>query len=210
MEFTNYGGAIRKYIVKNFKKWDGDTIQLIDWKAGKELSLFFTNKDGKNIYTKDLVFNCNYKPWQRIDIEKQQDFKLIYNLFINSDSSQVIRKIYTFNPSSYEFDVKYELLNSDKFISNAYYEVTWGSSLNLTEYRSDEEATFSEAYAYMGGEITTLTAEKFDTYNEKKISGTTDYVSTRNKYFGVFIIPLSRKGDGAYLRGIKEKLKDEV
>ncbi len=209
MEFTNYGGAIRKYIVKNLKKWDGDTIQLIDWKAGKELSLFFTNKDGKNIYTKDLVFNCNYKPWQRIDIEKQQDFKLIYNLFINSDSSQVIRKIYTFNPSSYEFDVKYELLNSDKFISNAYYEVTWGSSLNLTEYRSDEEATFSEAYAYMGGEITTLTAEKFDTYNEKKISGTTDYVSTRNKYFGVFIIPLSRKGDGAYLRGIKEKLKDE-
>lgn len=209
MEFTNYGGAIRKYIVKDYKKWDGDTIQLIDWNAKKELSLFFTSKDGKNIYTKDLVFNCNYNPWQKVNIESEKDYKLIYNLIINSDSSQFIKIIYTFNPSSYEFDVNYELSNSDKFISNAYYEVSWGSSLNLTEYRSDEEATFAEAYAYMGGEITSLAAEKFDTYNEKKISGSTDYVSSRNKYFGVFIIPISRKGDGAYLKGKKEKLKDE-
>ncbi|MCX7832934.1 MAG: membrane protein insertase YidC [Ignavibacteria bacterium] len=209
MEFTNYGGALRKYIVKGFKKWDGDIIQLIDWNAQKELSLFFTSKDGKNIHSKDLVFTCNYNPWQKVNIENEKEFKLIYSLIINSDSSQVIRKIYTFNPSSYEFDVKYELLNSDKYISNDYYEVTWGSSLNLTEYRSDEEATFAEAYAYMGGEITTLTAERFDSYNEKKISGSTDYVSSRNKYFGVFIIPLSRKGDGAFLRGKKEKLKDE-
>lgn len=209
MEFTNYGGALRKYIVKEFKKWDGDTIQLIDWNAGRELSLFFTNKDGKNIHSKDLIFNCDYSNWQKVNIENEKEFKIIYTLIINSDSTQVIKKIYTFQPSSYEFDVKYELQNSDKYISNAYYEVSWGSSLNLTEYRSDEEATFAEAYAYMGGEITTLTAEKFDSFNEKKISGATDYVSSRNKYFGVFIIPTSRKGDGAFLRGKKERLKDE-
>ena len=72
---------------------------------------------------------------------------------VNNDSTQKIIKTYNFVPDSYEFMVDYEFTNPSKFISDNKYQVVWGSSLNLTEYRSDEEARFSEAFSYMGGEL---------------------------------------------------------
>lgn len=214
MEFTNYGGTIRKFVMRDFKAWNGDTLQLIDWRKGKELNLLFTSKDGKSVNTKDLVFDSYYTDWQRIEIEQNKDFKLKYVLSLPDDSTAKIIKTYTFYPDKYEFDVDYELINSKQFISGSQYQVVWGSALNLSEYYSSEEATFSEAYAYMGGELSTFTAKKFSNeYKESEdkdnLNGSTEYVSTRNKYFGVFIIPLSRTGDGAYLTGYKEHLKDE-
>jgi YidC/Oxa1 family membrane protein insertase len=214
MEFTNYGGAIRKFVTRDYKAYNGDTLQLIDWKKGKELNLIFTSAEGKSINTKDLLFNCNYKEWERINLGLDKDFKLKYELFVGGDSTQKIIKTYTFKPDSYEFNVDYEFVNSAKFITRSEYQVVWGSSLNLSEYLSTEEATFSEAYAFMGKDIETYSAKNFvHEYNEqndsKKYTGTTEYVSTRNKYFGVFIIPISKKGDGAYLSGYKEHLPDE-
>ena len=214
MEFTNYGGAIRKFVTRDYKTYNGDTLQLIDWKKGKELNLIFTSAEGKSINTKDLLFNCNYKDWERINLGTNADFKLKYELFVGGDSTQKVIKTYTFKSDSYEFNVDYEFVNSAKFITRSEYQVVWGSSLNLSEYLSTEEATFSEAYAFMGKDIESYSAKKFlHEYDEqtesKKYTGTTEYVSTRNKYFGVFIIPTSKKGDGAYLSGYKEHLPDE-
>lgn len=212
MEFSNYGGTIRKFITKDFKTWDGQPVQLVDWKSGKELHMLFTSKDGKSISTEDLVFNSDYTEWQKVDIQEKQDFYLAYSLFVNGDSTQRIVKIYTFKPDSYEFDVSFELYNSDQFITGSKYQVVWGSSLNLTEYRSDDEAAFAEAFAYMGGELVTFNADDFDQVKTEDVNGYTDYVSSRNKYFGVFLIPDGpdgRKGDGAYLSGNKFHLPDE-
>ncbi len=214
MEFTNYGGTIKKFITRNFKAYNGDTLQLINWKKGKELNLIFTSNEGKSINTKDLVFETNYKEWERVDLESKKDFKIKYELNVGGDSTRKIIKTYTFKPDSYEFQVDFEIVNAGKFISRNEYQVVWGSSLNLSEYLSTEEATFSESYAYSGGEIETFTAKKFaNEYNEqednKKFSTPTDFVSTRNKYFGIFIIPVDRKGDGAYLTGYKEHLPNE-
>lgn len=214
MEFTNYGGTIRKFVTRNFKAYNGDTLQLINWKKGRELNLIFTSNEGKSINTKDLVFQSNYKEWERVDLENKKEFKLKYELLVGGDSTEKIIKTYTFKPDAYEFEVDFELVNPGKFISRNEYQVVWGSSLNLSEYLSTEEATFSEAYAYSGGEIETFSAKNFaNEYKEqednKKFSTPTDYVSTRNKYFGIFIIPIDRKGDGAYLTGYKEHLPDE-
>jgi YidC/Oxa1 family membrane protein insertase len=212
MEFTNHGGTIRKFTTKDFKTWKGEPAQLIDWKSGKELHILFTSKEGRSINTRDLVFNSNYSDWQKVDINSDSTFQLRYELFINSDSSQKIVKIYTFKPESYEFDVSFELYNSDKYITGSQYQVVWGSSLNLTEYRSDDEANYSEAFAFMGGELETFNADDFDSPVSKDLNGSTDYVSSRNKYFGVFLIPNGpdgRKGDGAYLSANKFHLPDE-
>ncbi|MCX6164417.1 MAG: membrane protein insertase YidC, partial [Ignavibacteriae bacterium] len=214
MEFTNYGGTIRKFVTRNYKAYNGDTLQLINWKKGRELNLIFTSVEGKTINTKDLVFNSKYREWERVELENNKDFKLKYELYVGGDSTQKIIKTYTFKPDAYEFFVDYELVNSAKFITRSEYQVVWGSSLNLSEYLSTEEATFSESYAYMAGSIETYSANKFiNEYNEstdnKKFTGNTDFISTRNKYFGVFIIPLTRKGDGAYFTGYKEHLPDE-
>lgn len=214
MEFTNYGGTIRKFVTRDFKMYNGDTLQLINWKKGKELNLVFTSTEGKTINTKDLLFNTDYNEWTRIEIEQQKDFKLKYELFVGGDSTQKIIKTYTFKPDSYEFFVDYELVNSSKFITRSEFQVVWGSSLNLSEYLSTDEATFSESYAYMGDDIESYSADKFaneynPSVNFKNYTGVTNFICTRNKYFGVFIIPSNRKGDGAYFTGYKEHLPDE-
>ena len=207
-EFTSYGGAMKKAFIKNFKTWDGKELQLVDWKKERELNLMFTSKEGKLINTKDLVFTQVNTETGPVDVSKQKSYTLKYVLNVGGDSTSKITKIYTFVPDTYEFKVDFEFNNPSKFIADNKYQVVWGSSLNLTEHRSDEEAQFSEAFSYMGGELEQMQPSDFDKEVKFDANGNTDFVSTRNKYFGVFIIPFSRKGDGAYLTGNKMHLPD--
>lgn len=209
MEFTNLGGCVRQYTIKGYETWDKKPLQLVDWKQGKELGLLFTSEEGKLINTKDLVFDANYEANQRVDLAADSSFKLVYTLPVNSDSTQKIIITYTFVRDKYEFDVDYKLLNPGAFISGNKYQVVWESSLNMTEFRSDQEVTYEEAFAHMGGELATLDAANFNEQYKEDLNGNTDYVSLRSKYFGLFMIPSSRKGDGAYLYGYREKLPDE-
>lgn len=209
MEFSNYGGGLKKYTIKNYETWDNKPLQLVDWKKGKELHLLFTSKEGRLINTKDLVFESEYPEWKKVELGSDTTFKLIYTLNITPDGSEKISKTYTFFRDQYEFDVEYEFKNPVKFISDNKYQVVWESSLNMTEFRSDQEVTYEEAFAYMGGELETLDASTENEEFKGDFNGTTDYVSLRTKYFGLFIIPKDRKGDGAYLYGTKELLKDK-
>lgn len=209
MEFSNYGGGLKKYTIKNYETWDKKPLQLIDWKQGKELHLLFTSKDGRLINTKDLIFESDYQEWKNIDLNSDSEFKLQYTLDISSDGSEKIIKTYTFFKDKFEFDVDYKFINPGKFISDSKYQVVWESSLNLTEYRSDQEATFAEAFAYMGGELETLDANSKGEEFKADFNGNTDYVSSRTKYFGLYIIPSGRKGDGAFMSGYMEDLKDK-
>lgn len=211
MEFTNFGGIVKKFTMKDFNTWNGEPVQLINWDEGKELSLVFTSKEGKIIDTRDLVFSSTYRPWQNVDIETDSNFILAYELDISGDSTEKIIIKYTFKPDSYEYNVDYQIVNPGNFIPNQKYEVFWSTSLNLTEFRSDEEATFANAFSYMGGELTEFTAANFGEKEktEERLTGNTQYIATRNKYFGVFIIPLGKFADGAILSGYKEHLKDE-
>lgn len=208
MVFSNYGGGLKKYTIKDYTTWDNKPLQLVDWKKGKELHLLFTSKEGKLINTKDLVFESNNPNLQKADFNSDTAFKLVYTLSLSPDSTERISKTYTFNKDLFEFDVEYKFDNPVKFISDNKYQVVWESSLNMTEYRSDQEVTYSEAFAYMGGELETLDATKTGEEYKGDFNGNTDYVSLRNKYFGLFIIPKDRKGDGAYLSGYHEALKD--
>ncbi|MBL8008464.1 MAG: membrane protein insertase YidC [Ignavibacteria bacterium] len=209
MEFSTYGGGLKKYTLKQYETWDKQPLQLVDWKKGKELHLLFTSKDGKLINTKDLVFETAASGGEKINLNSDSAFKLRFTLYISPDSSEKITKVYTFYTSLYEFDVEYEFSNPYKFIADNKYQVVWESSFNITEFRSDQEITYSEAFAFMGGELETLDASKENEEFKGDFNGTTDYVSMRTKYFGLFIIPKDRKGDGAYLFGTKELLKDK-
>lgn len=209
MQFTNFGGTLREYTMKDFKTWDKKPLQLVDWQAGKELDLLFTSKDGITINTRDLVFQADYDNWKSVNLEEDSTFSLTYSVTLDSAETQRIVKTYTFHKNSYEFEVKYNLQNSDQWLTGSRYQIVWGSSLNLTEFRSDEEASFSEAFAYMGEELETLEATDYNETYVGDYNGNTDFVSTRNKYFGVFLIPGERKADGAYLSGKKISLPDE-
>ena len=76
------------------------------------------------------------------------------------------------------FNVDIELQNSSLFLANFEYQLAWENSLKLTEYRSDMEGNFAEAFAYMGDELELEDVTKNDEPKKLDLTGNTDWVSS--------------------------------
>lgn len=207
-EFSTKGGALIKYEVKGFKTWDGYPVQLI--KPGdRELNLLFTAKDGKTIDTKNLYFSSTYGPWERVRLTGDDQYKVVYELPVDDSVNSKIRKTLTLSNSSYTFGLTVELVNSANYMSNFEYQVVWENSLKLTEYRSDLEGSHAEAFSLMGGELEILDAKNKDENYKSDLTGNTDWVASRIKYFCVAMIAQHPKASGSFLTGNYTTLPDE-
>lgn len=199
-EFSTKGGALIKYEVKGFKTWDGYPVQLLYLDKGGELNLLFNSTEGKLINTKELYFNSSYKPWERKTLNGTEEFKILFEMPVDTTGAK-ITKTFTFRNDSYMFDVEIGLENSSKFIANYEYQLAWEHSLKLTEYRSDGEGSHAQAFAEMGDELEVLDVTAKDEPVKSDLNGQTNWVSSRIKYFTVFLIPDGRKADGSYITG---------
>lgn len=208
-EFSSRGGALIKFEIKGFNTWDGFPVQLLYLNKGGELNMLFNSTEGKLVNTKDLYFTSSYKPWEKVTVSGNNEYKLVYTLPINDTTGAKIIKTYTFNNNTYMFGVELELHNPNKFISNFEYQLLWENSLKLTEYRSDVEGNHAEAFSYMGGELEIVDASKIDESYKSDLTGSTDWVSSRIKYFCVALIASNPKASGSYITGSRVKLPDE-
>lgn len=199
-EFSTKGGSLIKYEVKGFKTWDGFPVQLLYLDKGGELNVLFNSTEGKLINTKDLYFNSSYKAWEKKDVRGNEEFKLIFEMPVDSGGAK-ITKTFTFKNDTYMFGVEIGLDNSSKFISNYEYQLAWENSLKLTEYRSDGEGGHAQAFAEMGDELEVLDVTSKDEPIKSDLNGQTNWVSSRIKYFTVFLIPDGKKADGSYITG---------
>ncbi|MFI5211378.1 MAG: membrane protein insertase YidC [Ignavibacteria bacterium] len=199
-EFSTKGGAIIKFEVKGFVTWDKYPVQLLKLDKGGELNILFNSTEGKLINTKNLYFTSDYKPWDRVNLKGSNEFKVTYELPIDSSGAK-ITKTYTFKNDSYMFGMEVELQNSARFISNFEYQLAWENSLKLTEYRSDGEGSHAQAFSEMGDELEILDVTKKDEPLKSDLNGQTKWVSSRIKYFTVFLIPEDKKADGSYITG---------
>jgi YidC/Oxa1 family membrane protein insertase len=207
-EFSTKGGALIKYEVKGFKTWDGYPLQLIK-QGGGELNLLFTAKDGKTIDTKNLYFSSTYNPWERVRLSGDDQYKVVYELPVDDSVNSKIRKTLTLSNSSYTFGLTVELVNSSYYMSNFEYQLVWENSLKLTEYRSDLEGSHAEAFSLMGGELEVLDAAHKDENYKSDLSGNTDWVASRIKYFCIAMIAQNPKASGSFLTGNYTSLPDE-
>lgn len=205
-EFSSRGGSLIKYEIKGFKTWDGFPVQLLYLDKGGELNLLFTSTDGKSINTKDLYFTSNYNQWEKINLKGKEEYKLVFELPVNDSNGAKIIRTYTFKNGSYIFNAENELHNPNYFISKFEYQFAWENSLKLTEYRSDMEGNYSEAFAYSGGELEIVDAKKMDQQYKSDLTGQTDWVSSRIKYFCVALIPKDKKANGSYITGYRTPL----
>jgi YidC/Oxa1 family membrane protein insertase len=207
-EFSTKGGALIKYEVKGFKTWDGFPVQLLDLSKGGELNVIFSSPEGKMINTKDLYFTTQNNAWDKIDVKNKGEYKLSFVLPVNDSAGSKIVKTFTFKNDSYMFNVDIELHNSSLFLSNFEYQLAWENSLKLTEYRSDMEGNFAEAFAYMGGELELEDVTKNDEPKKLDLTGNTDWVSSRIKYFCVALVAKTPKANGSYITGTRTNLPD--
>lgn len=199
-EFSSKGGSLIKYEVKGFNTWDGYPVQLLYLEKGGELNLLFNSVEGKLINTKNLFFNADYEPWQKAVLNGSEELTINYELIIDTLGSK-ITKSYKIKNDSYMFDIQIGLYNTKNYISNYEYQFAWENSLKLTEYRSDAEGAHAHAFAEMGDELEVFDVTSKDKPIKSDLNGQTSWVSSRIKYFTVFLIPQSKKADGNYITG---------
>ncbi len=203
-EITTKGGLIRKWELKEYKTWDKKyPVQLVDYDKGGDFSLLFNSSDGRLINTRNLFFSSNISNWEKIKLYNDSSYRVILTLDIGNGSR--FEKHIIFKNRQYSVEVEYKLTKMEPIIANFEYQVTWENGLRYAEHNSVDESNNAHAFAYAGGELTTLDATG-EELSKTNISGVTDWIATRTKYFAVAIISKDKKSTGAYLEGFSKKM----
>lgn len=215
MIFSTKGGNIVRYYLKKYNNWysagaekdkkiEKTKVQLINYKKGGSLNLSFISEDGKAINTANLLFkNDNEKTSYKIFGKDSLSVTFVYG----KDQAHYIKKVYTLYGDKYNIKTSIKLGGMNGYISNNSYNLVWNNGIRFVEYNSEDEANYSNASVYSGGEKTTIDASKIGEVEDKEFNGSINWVDIRNKYFAAIIIPDNPSSvDGAYLRGTRVAL----
>ncbi len=199
VELTTRGGTFRTWELRKFKTWDGHPVQLIDFDAGRDLSVLFTSTDGKLVNTSELYFDVDQVPAGALTLSGADSRTITMRLPVEGGGALVKR--YTFTNGTYLVDTEFEFRGLAGVVSNFEYQVVWEHGVRYAEGNSVDESTFAMAYASSGGEITELDVSGIGQTDSRDLNGRTAWVATRNKYFGVALIAPGDVAQGAYLEG---------
>ena len=199
-EVTSKGGLIGKWELTKFKTWDQYPVQLVDFDKGGDLSLLFTSSDGRLINTRNLYFSCGFRNWTTVELHDDQSYTVDLELPLGEGKSIVKR--FTFENGKYSCTATFLFKGVQDIISNFEYQVVWENGLRYAERNSVDESQYAQGYVYSGGELADINATRDNEPVERDITGVTDWVATRNRYFGLALISADGKAQGAYLRGI--------
>ncbi|MBI5472041.1 MAG: membrane protein insertase YidC, partial [Ignavibacteriae bacterium] len=205
-EITTKGGLIRKWELKNFKTWNQFPVQLVDPEKGGDFSLLFISKDGKQINTRNLYFNAAFSSGVTTTLAGEESLSV--NLELPVGEGKKIVKRLTFTNNKYSFDAEVLFVGMQDVVSGFEYQVVWENTLPYAEHNSIDESGFARAYAYSGGELAEIDATSETEQVKKDITGVTDWVAMRNKYFALAIMPTSAQSQGGYLEGSRKAQPD--
>jgi len=198
-EFTSKGGLIKSWKMKEYKTWDGHPVELVNSPKG-DLTLLFTTADGKVLNTRDLYFDVRAAS-NAVVLTDNFEFELIFSL--PSAGGGRVEKVIRLKNGEYGFTTDVRMVNMQTTLAGFEYQVVWEHGIRYAEHRTDDESQFAAGYAYSGAELTEIDAAAFDEKAQKELAGNIDWVATRNKYFGVALIPAQIKSEGAYLEGTR-------
>jgi YidC/Oxa1 family membrane protein insertase len=107
----------------------------------------------------------------------------------------------------YEVKSKISFTGFNNIINNNSYDLIWNNGIRSVEKNSVDEANYSNASVYYGDEQVIVNASSAGEKEVKEFRGRVDWLTVRNKYFAVVIIPDDpKKVEGAYIEGTHEKV----
>ena len=204
-EVTTKGGLLRKWELRGYKAWNGKPVQLVNFDKGGDLSLLFTSIDGKLIDTRNLVFDVSGPRWNNVKLTGTDSVKVSFTLPVQNGGRLV--KSYTFRNGTYQFGADFTFEKMDSVVAYEY-QIVWEHGLKYAEHNSVDESSFAMGYVHAGGEMTEIDATTAGEKEQKDISGSTDWVATRNKYFLLAMLPQTPKSEGAFVEGVHEVAPD--
>jgi YidC/Oxa1 family membrane protein insertase len=187
IEFTNLGAGPSKYTLLGHNTWDQEPVQMIADTSRSAYSLGFLSRQNYNIETDDLLFEPLFNG-DLIELSMDESMEISYRLDVGEDSAILFH--YTFYADQYSFELDIELVNMNDLISGTNVDFGWKAPLNLTERDAVQDARAIAGYIYAGGVL-----EKYQLDNpgrlEERVNGTIDWVSSRTRFFGQYIKPVT-------------------
>ena len=190
------GGSIVSFKLKHHLLKNDSTVNLIYDKNKRNLYLSFVSIDGDPIVLK--------KPWEtdaslrKIDVTEKSETIIFQQKVIYNDQNYLIEKRLTFHPNSYSIDMFLDLSELSDIIHLGNYAVTWSGGLPQTENNPKDELTWFGGYVYQAGKPYAFeklsSGIKDDPSYWGKVSGNTDWIAVRSKYFVSALIPETGTG----------------
>lgn len=211
-ELSTRGANFNKVFLKKFKNWYSsnskgeklsDFVQLINYSKGNSFNLVFVTQDGEAITTPDMNFDYDGKNYFKL--KENDSVKIDFKIKLR-DNRSIVRS-YTFFSDSYEIKTDVELNNFQNYISNNLFDITWENGIRFVEHNSVDEANYSDASVFSGGEQVIVDASSVGEKVSKNFSGRIDWIAARNKYFSSVIIPSDPdKVESGYIEGIRNNV----
>lgn len=218
MEFSTRGGNIKKYYLKNFRNWystnipEGknfyyEQVQLINYSKGGDYNLSFVTSDGKAINTAAMNFDC-FAEGYYYSLTKNDSLTLSF--ILSAGDGRKLIKNFTIYGNRYVINTEVSLTKLKEVVSNGAIDIVWDNGIRFVEENTVDEAYYSNASVYYGGEQVIIDASSEGEIVEKVFNGRIDWIAVRNKYFAAIISPQNpNKVDGAFIRGESISLSNQ-
>lgn len=211
-ELTTKGGNFNKVFLKKFRNWyssksNGDNIsdfvQLINYSKSNSYNLDLVTQDGIKINSSEINFDFDGNTF--FSLKDNDSVRIDFK--INLQNNRSITKSYIFYSDSYEIKSEFEFNNFQNYISNNLFDITWENGIRFVEHNSVDEANYSDASVFSGGERVLVDASSVGEKVSKNFGGRIDWIAARNKYFAAVIIPSEPdKVESGYIEGIRNKV----
>ncbi len=196
-ELSTKGGVIKQWTLKEHKTWDKHPVQMVNDRGG-DFNILFTTTDGRMINTKYHFFSTQIPFGGKVVLSGNDQH--VVRFVLNAKEGRIVKTL-TFKNQAFDFDADIAFEGMQNVIANYEYQLLWENGIPYTEYNSVDESHQAAAYSFGGGELKEVNAESFGEDPKEDLSGNTDWVALRNKYFAVVIFSQDKKAIGSYLEG---------
>jgi YidC/Oxa1 family membrane protein insertase len=208
-ELSTKGGNFYKVFLKKFNNWYSphnksdeenfnNHVQLINYSKGGSYNFVLVTEDGVALNSSELFFDYSGNYINKL--ENNDSLYIDFTLKLKDGRSIVKR--YLFNSDSYEIKNEIIFNGFNNYVSNNSFDLIWNNGIRFVEHNSVDEANYSNASAYSGGEQVIIDANSIGEKITKDFRGRVDWVAVRNKYFAAVMLPENPDlVEGAYLEG---------
>ena len=179
---SNKGGKVVKTQLKDYKKFDGEPLILLD-SDSTEFGFQFYNSNNRSINTNDLFFTSNESEFS-ISGKKQKSLKLKLKI----EEGKYIEYVYTLSGNSYVIDFDFNIVGMQNVIASntTRLDLTWKTVLKQQEKNFEDEKIISTIYySFLDKELDYLSETKSD---EEVIKAEIKWVSFKQKFFSTVLI----------------------
>jgi len=208
-ELSTKGGNFKKVFLKKFNNWYSphkksdeedfnNHVQLINYSKGGSYDFALVTEDGVALNSSELFFDYAGSYSNKLN----DNDSIVVDFTLRLKNGKSIVKRYLFHSDSYEIKNEIVFNGFNDYVSNNSFDVIWNNGIRFVEHNSVDEANYSNASAYSGGEQVIIDASSIGEKKTKDFRGRVDWVAVRNKYFAAVVLPENPdKVEGAYLEG---------